>query len=128
LLQHIARSPQHPQKTAVKGFLDRQSAPKCVCLSSGDGDDQFCVPDIDDRLEDNIDSSSTSRDDGSITQKGRRSGSVKVTLEKLRVRRILREPSADSRLRYLNSILTMDLLERPLKDIKGLRSVAANFL
>ncbi|KAH6678696.1 hypothetical protein B0J14DRAFT_583272 [Halenospora varia] len=86
------------------------------------------APDFEDRSEDNMDSSSVSRDDGSTTQKGRRSGSVKVTLEKLRVRRILREPKADSRLQHLNSILTTKLLDRPLKDIEGLRSIAANFL
>jgi hypothetical protein len=86
------------------------------------------VPDVEDRLEENMDSSSTSRDDGSTTQKGRRAGSIKVSLEKLRVRRILREAKADSRLQHFNSILTTELPERTLKDIEGLRSVAADFL
>ncbi|KAH8666005.1 hypothetical protein BGZ60DRAFT_529259 [Tricladium varicosporioides] len=84
--------------------------------------------DSEDRSEENMDSSSVSRDDGSTTQKGKRSGSVKVTLEKLRVRRILREPKADSKLQHIRSILTTKLPERPLKDIEGLRSIAANFL
>ena len=75
-----------------------------------------------------MNSSSTSRDDGSTTQKGRRSGSVKISQEKLRVRRVFREPKTDSRLQYLNTILTTELPERPLKDIEGLRSVAADFL
>jgi hypothetical protein len=75
-----------------------------------------------------MDSSSISRDDGSTTQKGRKSGSVKVSLEKLRVRRIWQEPEADSRLQHLNSILITELPERPLKDIEDLRTVAANFL
>jgi hypothetical protein len=90
----------------------------------------FTTPDqgFEDRIEDSMNSSSTSRDDGSTTQKGRRSGSVKISQEKLRVRRVFREPKTDSRLQYLNTILTTELPERPLKDIEGLRSVAADFL
>ncbi|KAF4627531.1 hypothetical protein G7Y89_g10625 [Cudoniella acicularis] len=87
-------------------------------------------PDLDaeNRLEDNMNSNSTSRADGSTTQKGGRHGSIKVSLEKLRVRRVLREPKPDSRLEHLNLILTTELPERSLKDIRDLRSVAANFL
>jgi len=86
------------------------------------------VPDLEDRLEENMYSSSTSRDEGSTTQKGRRPGSIKVSLEKLRVRRVQSQPKPDSRLQHLNTILTTELPERPLKDLEGLRSVAANFL
>lgn len=47
---------------------------------------------------------------------------------KLRLRRVKREPTADSRLQHLRSILKTKLPERPLKDIGQLRSVTENFL
>jgi hypothetical protein len=75
-----------------------------------------------------MESSSTSRGDGSTTTKGKGTGSMKVSVDKLKVRRILQEPRPDSRLQHLKSILAAELPELCLKDIEGLRSVTENFL
>jgi hypothetical protein len=77
-----------------------------------------------------MDSSSTSRntgDDGS-TAVVRGSRSVKVSDAKLRLRRVNRVPTRDSRLQHLRSILKTELPERQLKDIGDLQSVAEDFL
>jgi hypothetical protein len=77
-----------------------------------------------------MDSSSTSRDtgDGGSTVRVQGSKSVKLSEAKLRLRRVRREPTADSRLQHFRSILKTKLPERPLKDIEELRSVTENFL
>lgn len=77
-----------------------------------------------------MESSSTSRntgDDGS-TAVVRGARSVKVSEAKLRLRRVNRVSTADSRLPHLRSILKAELPKRQLKDIDGLRSVAEDFL
>jgi len=69
------------------------------------------APYVEDPSELTMYSSSTSRDDGSATQKIKRSGSVKVLLENLRLCQILRQGEAESRLKHFNLILNTKLPE-----------------
>lgn len=91
---------------------------------------QASVPIVPHRLEDGMESSSTSREtgDGGSTIKATGSRSVKLSETKLRLRRVSRAPTADSRLPHLRSILKTELPKRQLKDIEDLRSVAEDFL
>ncbi|RFU25001.1 hypothetical protein B7463_g11332, partial [Scytalidium lignicola] len=117
-----------PQNPDLANWLNRVESISPGGLRQEQASYTIPVREVEDRLEDNMDSSSTSRDDGSTTQKGRRTGSVKVSLKKLRVRRVQSGPKADDRLQYLNWILNKELPERTMNNIEGLQSVTTNFL
>jgi hypothetical protein len=62
------------------------------------------------------------------TAKAIGSKSVKVSDNKLRLRRVNRESTPDGRLRHFKSILKTELAKRPLKDLKDVRSILEHFL
>lgn len=85
-----------------------------------------------------MNSSSTSRDsnqevaresgENESTAKGTGYKSVKVSNDKLRLRRISRKATTDGRLAHLRSILKTELPKRSLDDMEGLKAVLEGFL